>query len=193
MKYGLKVDKDGIPDYTRVRRFTNARWKMVENTSESGWVQFPWRRVFISFCEADRSLMSILFEEVYKCELLNPITVESNRKGGNELAELVMEEISDCYYFIPIISKNSLNNQWVNQEIGCAKGLKKRICPIVEKPFMGKLKGFIHNQLQLPYCFTLQDKKVSDLDKTHFTRLCRLLVSDINNELIEKYGIINEE
>jgi len=54
---------------------------------------------------------------------------------------------------IPILTIESICNQWVNQEIGFAKAINKPIIPLVEESLLDELKGFIHKQMDLPFKF----------------------------------------
>ncbi len=84
---------------------------------------------------------------------LKPIIVAKHISPGLTLAEKVKRAINDCDVLIPIITKNSILNQWVNQEIGFAEAKKIKIFPIVERRLIKKLKGFIHNQIDIPFSF----------------------------------------
>lgn len=86
------------------------------------------------------------------------------------------------------MTKNSLNNQWVNQEIGFAKSKeidkKIRIIPIIESSLLSDklLKGFINDQLDLSYNF----KPDSDpkKERRNFRKCFNLLINDLVFEIL---------
>ncbi len=65
------------------------------------------------------------------------------------LAEKVKEGIDEATFFVPILTGDSISNQWVNQEIGFAEAKGVSILPVVEQEIIPRLKGFIHNQVDL--------------------------------------------
>jgi TIR domain-containing protein len=80
---------------------------------------------------------------------IEPIVIATNKEPGKRLSDKVSEGIISSDIFIPILTRNSINNQWVNQEIGFAVAQEKRIVPVTEKQIISQLKGFIHSQIDL--------------------------------------------
>lgn len=132
-------------------------------------------KIFISFTEKDRQLLDTLLSLFSNIENFEPHVVERQRTPNAEsLSNLVEEGIKQCHYFVPIITKNSQQTQWVNQEIGYAKAITDvNIIPIIETEIKDTLKGFIHNQIQLSYRFSLNGSS-----KT-FSSCCSELIKDI--------------
>jgi hypothetical protein len=109
-------------------------------------------KIFVSYSEKDRKKMIALERAIKTSSLgLDPIIVAKDIKPGKPLSEKVINAISECDILIPIISKNSISNQWVNQEIGFAFAKDKKIFPIVERSIIKNLKGFIHDQVDIPF------------------------------------------
>jgi hypothetical protein len=119
------------------------------------------KKVFISYSDNDihkvRSLERIIKKEKRH---LTTIIVADKRQGLKALTKKVEEGIIECDYFVPILTANSINNQWVNQEIGFAFAKGCTIYPIVEHQVMDRLKGFIHKQLALEYTFERNKKNI---------------------------------
>lgn len=138
-------------------------------------------KIFISFTNVDRELMTILTNVINEMGRFEAYVVERQRsEGAIALSSLVELGIKECQYFVPILTKGSVITQWVNQEIGFAQGLDSiDIIPIVETEIKSELKGFIHDQIQLSYRFSF-DKKHSFLDE------CVNLISDLNERPIKK-------
>lgn len=110
-------------------------------------------KIFLSYSELDKNKLKALRDAIKKREELDPIVVAERRKVGQSLSEKVKECMHEADCLMPILTRHSINNQWVNQEIGFAEALKRTIIPLVEKGLLDKLKGFIHKQMDLPFAF----------------------------------------
>jgi hypothetical protein len=112
---------------------------------------------FISYCHRYDDDKRIILDKLLRASHLYPIIVASRNKPSMLLAAKVEQAIEEADYLIPILTEKSIQNQWVNQEIGYAHKLLKenkiKIVPIVEETVMDKLKGFIHKQMDLPFIF----------------------------------------
>lgn len=111
-------------------------------------------RIFLSYSELDKNKLKALRNAINKRDELDPIVVAERRKVGQNLADKVKECMDEADCLMPILTRQSIDNQWVNQEIGFAEALKKPIIPLVEKNLLDRLKGFIHKQMDLPFAFT---------------------------------------
>jgi hypothetical protein len=109
-------------------------------------------KVFISYCSADDNKREALASAL-AAHGHTPIVVATRRMPGTPLAEKVTSGIAECEVFVPILTAASLPTQWVNQEIGYAKGIGRPIVPIVDGAVIGSLKGFVHAQHDLPFSF----------------------------------------
>lgn len=118
-------------------------------------------KLFISFAAEDLKKMETLKRSMKKelgaeCEV---VIVSERKDPGKPLTVKVINALNESHFFVPILTKNSINNQWVNQEIGFATALDNNArnitrLPIVDSHIMGSLKGFIHKQLDLSFNFT---------------------------------------
>lgn len=73
---------------------------------------------------------------------------------GQSLADKAKDCMDEADCLMPILTRQSIDSQWVNQKIGFAEALKKPIIPLVEKNLLDNLKGFIHKQIDLPFVFS---------------------------------------
>ncbi len=139
------------------------------------------KRVFISYCSADKHKVDILKERIAQSELLAAVVVPEQRDALKPLTEKVRKGLEEAAYVVPIMTKCSVREQWINQEIGfcAARDSMISIRPVVEKEIVDGLKGFIHKELDLPYRFTDKD------DEGHlaFREQCDMLIRDIEREL----------
>lgn len=185
MKYAIPLDNDNNPMLDRINGFDEETYyKIISKGRKGKWIPYPGEHVFISFCDADRQLMKVLKSPIHKSDLLQPLIVEEKRKGAIHLSELVQNGIRESSFFIPILTSNSISNQWVNQEIGFAKAIENQIqiVPIVESKIIEKLKGFIHKQIQLSYNFRVYEEE--DRTKRAYRKICKEVVSYIEQEVL---------
>jgi hypothetical protein len=118
-------------------------------------------KVFISYSEKDSDKKTILQKALKRQQtVFMPVVVSSKKEPAKSLSDKVIKYIDDSSIFIPILTNNSISNQWVNQEIGYAFS-KSQIMklPIVEESLLNVLKGFIHNQMDLPFKYKENDLK----------------------------------
>ena len=78
-------------------------------------------KFFISYCNEDRHKLNALSRALRKSPYkFKPIIIAKRKNPGKPLTEKVKEGILETPYFIPILTRASITNQWVNQEIGFA-------------------------------------------------------------------------
>jgi hypothetical protein len=158
----------------------------------SCWRQFPKEKVFISFNEADRKRMEILRNRINKSELIEALVVEDEREGNVLLTEMVKKSMDESNFLIVILSDKSINEQWVNQEIGYAMSREKmEVLPVVQNSVIKELKGFIHRQSHLPYRFDIQD--VSRTDNSQFGKVCNEVKQYLESKVKSNYKLINSK
>lgn len=111
-------------------------------------------KIFLSYSESDKNKLKALRNAIKKRDGLDPIVVAERRKVGQSLADKVKECMDEANCLMPILTRKSIDSQWVNQEIGFAEALKMPIIPLIEENLLNELKGFIHKQMDLPFAFT---------------------------------------
>lgn len=142
--------------------------------------------IFISYSDTDKNKKESLKKKLEKSNFLFPIVIADRRQSMKILADKVINGINEADFLIPILTKKSFQNQWVNQEIGFTKSReidkRIRIIPIIEESLLSEklLKGFINDQLDLSYNFK------SDLDpkkeRHNFRKCYNLLINDLEIE-----------
>jgi hypothetical protein len=111
-------------------------------------------KIFISYFDDDNKKMLMLKNLIESTESLTPIVIADRRKSLEPLTIKVENGIKESQIIVPILTKQSISSQWVNQEIGYAYALESiKIMPIIETSIMDKLKGFIHKQVDLSHNF----------------------------------------
>jgi hypothetical protein len=107
--------------------------------------------LFISYSTKDRFYLAALKAEISKNNELEIIIVPERESPGEVLSQKVRAALERSTYVIPIIIKNSIINQWVNQEIGYSVAKDKKIIPLVKKRLFSSLKGFVNDSNELTF------------------------------------------
>ncbi|MBL0342921.1 MAG: toll/interleukin-1 receptor domain-containing protein [Bacteroidetes bacterium] len=101
--------------------------------------------VFISLeTLSDIELGEILKKWLIKTGLFNAEVIVRGHHPNEEIVKLIKEKIEGCKYFIPIITSESIYNQWVNQEIGYAIARDKQIWPLFDHNVRDQIRGFLN-------------------------------------------------
>lgn len=119
------------------------------------------KKIFISFSDLDMDKVKMIKRSIDLKQNFEPFVAADIADPAKSLSDKVREGIRKCDYFVPILTRNSIDKQWINQEIGFAFGRKKWIFPLVEKSVTKSLKGFINEQLDLSFTFEEHSKKSS--------------------------------
>ena len=111
------------------------------------------RKLFISYADGDMSKVNLIKRELKNNPHFEPLIIADRRHPLKLLTEKVSKGIEESDIVIPILTRKSIKEQWINQEIGYSMGINKDVIPIVEGSIMNRLKGFIHKQSDLSYNF----------------------------------------
>jgi hypothetical protein len=136
--------------------------------------------IFISYSDFDKNKVSLIVKELKGNTTFSPIVIAANREALKPLVQKVSDGIIRAKIFLPILTKQSISAQWINQEIGYANALNKRIIPIVDEEIINDLKGFIHKQFDLPYIFT--SNVIKSQENKIFVKKLRDLITDLEIE-----------
>ena len=142
-------------------------------------------KIFISYSQEDKNKLESLSKALENSvKKFMPIIVANRRNPGKPLTDKVKEGILETPFFIPILTRSSITNQWVNQEIGFAVANDRNIMPLVEKSILNELKGFIHNQVDLPFTF---EGNVSNKWKEaqNFRKCYKEMLHHLEDKLVE--------
>jgi hypothetical protein len=120
--------------------------------------------IFLSYCKEDSDFAHRVFWILHRMKL-DPYAYLMYPEAGEIIPELTLSWISKSKYAIPFLTKNGVQSQWVNQEIGAALALKKYIIPVVEIGV--ESEGFV----ELRHCI---DHNPVDPDETITNLLYRI-------------------
>ena len=136
--------------------------------------------LFISYSSSDQDKVEIVARELADDPLFDPVIIAFNREPLKPLAQKVIDGIVASRYVIPILTKQSIGTQWINQEIGFARGIDRKIAPIIEKSILHDLKGFIHREVDLPYSYKRDDDP--KVENQAFLNEFRNLIRDLGRQ-----------
>jgi hypothetical protein len=77
--------------------------------------------------------MSNLIEQRGKTNRIKTFLDEKDIHGGDSIPESIRARIRECQEFVVLLSRYSIDRQWVLVEVGAAWGLKKHIVAITDK------------------------------------------------------------
>lgn len=86
--------------------------------------------MFISHASKDAGLASRIANALDPLGL-SAFVYENYRVGGQNRFEVIGERITECPYFVLVLTKRARSSQWVNQEIGFAAANDKELIPLV--------------------------------------------------------------
>ena len=86
--------------------------------------------IFISYSTLDIEMAKKINNYLLQIRDVSVFLSESNLIVGT-LSNVLVEKIKECDLFLVLYSKNSQNSNYVQQEIGVAKGNKKMIIPLL--------------------------------------------------------------
>lgn len=147
------------------------------------------KKLFISYADADLSKVRIIEDVLKNNSYFEPLIIANRRDPLKALTKKVSEGIEASDFIIPILTKASINQQWINQEIGYSMGTKKTVIPITEKLIMSKLRGFIHKESDLPYNFRRHNNPGQE--NKNFKKSFLTLLKDLESKYREE--ALNEE
>jgi len=108
-------------------------------------------QVFIGYSSEDNDKAQHIHDSLRRIVQIQPYKAEFYPDYGEDFKERILNKLYESYFMVVFLTANGTRSQWVNQEIGCAYALKKRLRPLyVELPHIipisesqTELKGFI--------------------------------------------------
>jgi len=143
-------------------------------------------KIFISYLnDPDNKKMQMLSDAINRIDYLSSVVIANRRDALIPLTSKVAKGINECEILIPILTQSSISSQWVNQEIGFASALERRIIPIVETAIINGLKGFIHKQVDLAYTYDSfpENKRKENI---RFKKCVTILIDDLKLQYSNK-------
>jgi TIR domain-containing protein len=169
-------------------------------------------RVFISYQSKDVKFVEMISTTISRIGL-EPIVVENTSLPGENITTKVLTALNEFDLFLPIITRNSVNSQWLNQEIGYAIAKKTDIThitnlsfdfilPVIEKGISKNIKGFLVNIEGIPYerynpditianiVKVLFDYYIQENHNIRFSEICKKCKEDMDVSFSNYQGIL---
>lgn len=139
-------------------------------------------KIFISYYSRDNKKMQLLKKLINETPKLIPVVIADRKRSLVPLTKKVEDGILESQIIVPIITRESISSQWVNQEIGYASALSDiKIMPVIENSIIDNLKGFIHKQVDLSYNYE-GFKNNPRKESNHFKKCVVELIDEIKKE-----------
>jgi len=146
-------------------------------------------KTFISYASPDKRKQEIA-HDVFKEKGIDPIVVDRREEPFEDFSNKIERSMEEADVLVPLLTRQSICNQWVNQEIGYGRRLftekKIDIIPIVEDTILEKLNGFIHKHREA-YIFNSKENDLRTENK-NFKVACIKVAKHISNKKIKNYG-----
>lgn len=104
--------------------------------------------IFVSYSTHDLPQAKALQKQIENTPI-EVFVAKDSISPGEELTSSIREAIEKCDLFVLLWSKNAKDSDWVRQEIGEARGQKKKILPLVLDEGI-KLPAFISDLKYIP-------------------------------------------
>ncbi|VVC05970.1 TIR domain protein [uncultured archaeon] len=100
-------------------------------------------KIFVSYATGDESNIKELYDELSKLSKVDVYIPEWDHDVDISYESKVIEGINSCSVVIVLLTYNSTNTIWLNQEIGYATAKNIPIIPIIEQGIdvLGFLEG----------------------------------------------------
>lgn len=104
--------------------------------------------VFLSYNESDLALVERIMKILDRMRI-KAYSFKHFPEYGEYVPEIVKKNIRDSEYLVVLLTKDGIESQWVNQEIGMAFALNMLIIPIVQIGV--ESKGFVELRQRIDY------------------------------------------
>lgn len=94
---------------------------------------------------------------------IEPYLYEYDIQPGKSVSEKVKKEIRNSDAFVVLITANSQYSSYMQQEIGVAEGLGKRIIPLVQPGISDSVLAMLKGREYIPFDFNNPNEAVSKL------------------------------
>jgi len=121
--------------------------------------------IFLSHSSRDKTFVKLINRELQKNGLSTWLD-EVNIKPGASISKKIMEAIDGSRYLLIFLSKNSMNSNWVQEELDTAiwKEIDEQsltIVPIICEPFDEKLPSHLRKKLAVNFSMVNEEMEIT--------------------------------
>lgn len=98
-------------------------------------------KVFVSYSTRDLETVNRV-QALFKDASIDVFIAEYSVKPGESLSSRIPEAIRECDLFLLLWTSTSIASEWVQQEVGAARGLGKAVLPLLLEPDV-KMPAFL--------------------------------------------------
>lgn len=107
-------------------------------------------RVFVSHAYEDLDELRVFLDPISYLPIELYIAIDDASVG--RIPDTIHSEIESSDVLVPFLTEDSVNNRWVNQEIGCAIAHDLSVIPLFQQSSL--LNGFISNMEGVPISYS---------------------------------------
>ena len=105
-------------------------------------------KVFLSHAEEDYDLVFRIFDILFRLKA-SPYMHESYPDYRRDIPTGIRDVLRGCTMCVAFLTKDGINSQWVQQELGVAYAFERIIVPVIETGV--EYKGFVQMVTKIPY------------------------------------------
>jgi len=117
-------------------------------------------RVFLSHAEEDYALVRRVWSILFRLKV-SPYVYERYPDYRKDIPAGIRDVLRDCVMCITFLTRDGIDSQWVQQELGLAYAFDKIIVPVVERGVV--YKGFVQMIRNIPYQAKTPDEMISHI------------------------------
>lgn len=117
-------------------------------------------KVFLSHAEEDYQLVYRVWGILYRLKAM-PYMHELYPDYRRDIPTGIRDVLRDCSMCITFLTKDGINSQWVQQELGIAYAFNRIIVPVIETGV--QYKGFVQMIRRIPYEPIDPDRTIYDV------------------------------
>lgn len=122
-------------------------------------------RIFLSHAIADKPLAQSLYDYCHGLGSLQVYMCEHDVQPGRPLSEKIEENMRASDAVLILLTPNSMNSTYVQQEIGLAKGAGKLLIPLLQKHTDTSRLGILESKEWIPFDPEDQEHGFNDVNK----------------------------
>lgn len=116
-------------------------------------------KVFLSHSTKDMNLVLNIRNHLNKAGITVYLAEEDLQPGMN-LPQKIINNIKSSHCMLVVLTDTGIRSQFVNQEIGIAKGINQRIIPMIEKKAKEEMRGLLEGHELIIFEKTKPDQAI---------------------------------
>lgn len=116
-------------------------------------------KVFLSHSTKDMNLVLNIRNHLNRAGI-SVYLAEEDLQPGMNLPQKIVNNIKSSHSMLVVLTDTGIRSQFVNQEIGIAKGINQRIIPMIEKRVKEEMRGLLEGHELIIFDKTKPDQAI---------------------------------